>query len=107
MNDKSSVIEISVDRGKKFFVVGFGSGDGSGKIDKRQGRGKRFIDPVAAMDTADMWKAAINELLSHYPSAQRPVRIIATAAVWAALEEEGRRLKAELKKDNGQQAGQG
>ena len=97
MNNKANVIEIIVDRSRNGrFIAGFGAGDGSGRIDKRQGRGRRFGNPVAAMDTAELWAKGLRELLSRYPEEQRLVRVLVSPAVWTALEEERRRLDTEL-----------
>lgn len=81
---------------KKFFLVGFGSGDGSGKIDKRQGRPRRFSDPLQAMDQAELWAAACKGFMRQYfPDEQRAVKVTGTPAYWAALEAERVMLDAE------------
>ena len=93
MNNGDVIQEIVVDVGPKgVFLAGFGM---DGKIDRRQGKPKRFKDILAAVDRAELWARIFREgERRFFPDRQREVKVIFTDAFWAALEAESRRLKS-------------
>lgn len=92
-----SVTEIVVDVSSKgnAFLLGFGFGDGSGRIDRRQGKPRRFRDMLAAGDRAELWATMHQTMNQRYcPDQQREVKITYTAAFTQALKAEQQRLRA-------------
>jgi len=96
VNEGKGFTEIVVDFRNASALVGYGSGDGLGVIDKRQGKPKRFKDPLQAMDWAEMVAAEHRQIEQRcFPDRMRPVKICMTPAYRAWVEAEKARLDAE------------
>ncbi len=96
MNNGDVIQEIVVDFRNGKGLVGYGFGDGSGRVDKRQGRPKRFEHPLMAMDWAELVAETHKRIdQRHFPDRMRPVKICVTPAYWAWVESEKARLDAQ------------
>jgi len=93
MNAEKQQLQIIVDQAKIRFMVGFGM---NGEIDRRQGRPKRFKDPLLAYDFAEVLAKAHDVTARRYfPDEGRTVKVHGTPEFWAAIEAEKARLDAE------------
>lgn len=93
MDDGGTVIQIVVDYKGGWFLMGFG--DGKGRIDQKQGRPKRFKDPLKAMDWAERCAETCRRTEQRYFADRlRPVKLSVTLAYWAMIEAEKVRLDA-------------
>ena len=96
MNNADVIQEIVVDYSGRAFLVGFGFGDGSNRIDRRQGQPKRFKHFLAALDRAELWaKMYRTAEQKYFPDRKREVKVIFTDAFWAEVEAIKARLDAQ------------
>lgn len=85
-------IVVDVSSKGKTFLLGFGT---DGKIDRRQGKPKRFKDMLAAADRAELWATMHRTMNKRYfPDKPQEVKITYTAAFTQALKGEQQRLRA-------------
>ena len=94
MSNTEPIQEIIVDVGPKgVFLAGFGM---DGKIDRRQGKPKRFRDILAAIDRAELWARIFREgERRFFPDRQREVKVLFTDAFWVEVEAIKARLDAQ------------